>query len=101
MAEIPTITEISVVEDVVCKVESGTGKRRFTVFVRGTTTATSNTLDLSTYLLGSGISGIEGPVNEQIDEAVAATASTFATTIITFASHAGSGRYSGTWTCYA
>ena len=99
MAEI-TKTEISIVESTVCKVENGTGRRRFKVYVRGTTAGTGDTLNLATYLEG-GISGIEGPTMETIDEAAAATASTWSGTTITFAGHTGSGRYAGEWVVFA
>jgi hypothetical protein len=98
MAEI-TKTEITVVEDNFGKVENGTGRRRATVHIRGTTASTGDTLDLSTYLL-SGVSGIEGPRVETVDEAVAATASTWTGTTLTFAGHTGSGRYAGEWVVF-
>jgi len=94
MAEI-TKTEISVVEDTVGKVENGTGLRRFVVHVRGTTASVADTLNLATYV--SNISGIVGPRLETLNEAVAATASTWSSTTITFAGHTGSGRYVGEW----
>jgi hypothetical protein len=99
MAEI-TKTEITVVEDNVGKVENGTGRRRATVHIRGTTASVNDTLDLSTYLLG-GISGIEGPRMETNDEVVRTTASTWSGTTITFAGHTGSGRYAGEWVIYS
>lgn len=90
MATIGTITEVSVEEHQVVKVESGTGRRRATVNFRGTSGATSDTIDLADYIRG--ISGIECLYGETVDEAAAATASTWSGTTITFASHTGSGR---------
>lgn len=98
MAEI-TKTEITAVEDNVGKVENGTGRRRYTVHIRGTTASTVDTLNLATYLK-QGVSGIEGPRVEAIDGAVAATASTWSSTTITFAGHTGSGGYVGEWVVY-
>ena len=97
MAEI-TKTEISIVEDIVCKVENGTGRRRYSVFVRGTTASVVDTLNLNTYL-GENVT-IEGPRMEVVDEAAAATASTWSTATITFAGHTGSGRYAGEFVVY-
>lgn len=97
MAEI-TKTEITINEDIVGKVENGTGRRRLAVHVRGTTASAVDTLNLATYI--PNVSGIEGARFEAIDGAAAATASTFATTIITFAGHTGSGVYVGEWVVY-
>jgi len=87
MAEV-TKTEISV-EDFPLSVVNGTGRRRAKILVRATSGATSNTLDLSTYV--SNLAGIEG-VNEWLDGAAnGGTASTWSGTTITYAGHAGSG----------
>jgi hypothetical protein len=97
MAEI-TKTEITIKEDVVGKVENGTGRRRYVVFVRGTTASVVDTLNLNTYLANDVT--IEAPRSETVDEAVAATASTWSSGTITFAGHTGSGRYTGEWVVY-
>lgn len=98
MAALNTITEISVSEAIVCKVDSGTGRRRAEVFIRGVAAATSDTLDLATYIRG--VQGIEMPLAETNDEAVRTTSSTWSGTTITFAGMTGSGRYQGTWIVY-
>lgn len=100
MAEI-TKTEISIVEDIVGKVENGTGRRRYSVFVRGTTASVTDTLNLATYL--PYITAIEGPRFEAFNEAVVNTSGTqsaWSTATITFAGHTGSGRYVGEWVVY-
>lgn len=87
-------TQVRVVQDIVSQVVVGTTVKRFAeIEIVATTTATSNTYDISGALPAA--SAIVGPVLETIDEAVAATASTWSGTTITFASHAGSGRYRG------
>lgn len=91
MAEI-TKTEISTY-DMPGQLINGTGKRRVNVKVRGTSAANSNTLDLSTYI--SGFGAIESINSEMVDGKIAnaASANTYATTIITFAGHGGSGAW--------
>jgi len=69
----------------------GTTEKSFRiVIVEVTTTATSNTTDLTTYVSG-GCSGIAGVLFNSIDGAVTATAPTWSTTTVTWAQHAGSG----------
>lgn len=90
MATVGTITEVSHVQDIVTQQLSGTGRRRAEFFVRVTTGANSDTLDLSSY--DANLTGIESIGNETVDEAAAATAATYSGTTITFAGHTGSGR---------
>jgi hypothetical protein len=85
-----SITEVTKVEDVVGKVENGSGRRRATFLVRATTDATSNTLNLATY--DSAVQGIEGVDFHSVDEANRATYPTWSGTTLTFAGHTGSGR---------
>ena len=59
------------------------------VYVDATTTATSDTTDLNTYVSG-GINGILGVVSDSVDGAVAATSPTWSGTTVTWAGHAGS-----------
>ena len=75
------------------QVEGTTAKRYIQVEIQATTTATDNTYDISDDIPAA--SGIVGPVLETVDEAVAATASTWSSTTVTFAGHTGSGRYRG------
>jgi hypothetical protein len=63
------------------------------IVIEATTTATSNTIDVSTYV--PACTGIKRRNALCIDEAIVATADTFSGTTITFASHTGSGRYVG------
>ena len=60
------------------------------VYVDVTTTASSNTTDLNTYVKG-GINGIKGVLMNTIDGAVNATAPTWSSTTVTWAGHSGSG----------
>jgi len=60
------------------------------VYVDVTTTATSDTIDLDSYVDG-GINGILGVVMQTLDGAVAATAPTWSGTTVTTAGYAGSG----------
>jgi hypothetical protein len=90
MAEI-TPSEISVQEEYTDSV-LGTPVARKKVTIVATTTATSNTVDLSDYIDVSGIELI-GP--EMMNGAVAATSSTVSGTTITFAGHTGGGAYKG------
>ena len=71
-------------------IKYGTAERRLTrIYIEVTTTATSNTLDLATYV--SGISAIVG-VNEWLDGAAnGGTANTWSSTTLTMAGYAGSG----------
>lgn len=96
MAEI-TITEIST-EDLPMSVQNGTGRKRLKVFVRGTSAAVTDTLDLSTYV--KGLAGIEGLSSQSVAGATAATSATFSGTTITFAGHASTGVTSLEATCY-
>lgn len=87
-------TNVRKIEGIVTdQVVGTTVKRYIQVEIQATTTATSNTYDISDDIPQA--SGIVGPVLETVDEAVAATASTWSSTTVTFASHAGSGRYRG------
>lgn len=99
MTAIPTVgtlSEVSV-EDLPVDVKNGTGKRRVKVYLRVTSAATTNTLDLATYV--SNLADIEGIEYETYDGAVASTSSTWSTTTVTFAGHTGSGVYEGCFTC--
>ena len=60
------------------------------VYVDATTTATTNTLDLDTYVEG-GVNGILGVLMQTLDGAVNATAPTWSGTVVTTAGYAGSG----------
>jgi uncharacterized protein (UPF0333 family) len=79
--------------NVVDLISGTTNKNYMLVEIHATTTANSNTYDISGDI--SAVSGIVGPVVETIDEAVAATASTWSGSTVTFAGHTGSGRYRG------
>ena len=84
-----TPTEVSY-EDIPMCLAYGTAKRRAIVYVRVTTTATSNTLNLATYV--PNIADIEGISYETLDGAdVVTSANTWSTSTITYAGHAGSG----------
>jgi len=85
-----TITEISTY-DIAGNLKSGTGKRRVRSSIRATTGGTGDTIDLATYI--TGYAAIESINSQMIDGAVApATSSnTYATTVLTFAGHGGSG----------
>lgn len=71
-------------------IKYGSTERRLTkIYVEVTSTANTNTLDLSTYV--PGLSAIVG-VNEWLDGAAnGGTANTWSTTTLTMAGHAGSG----------
>ena len=71
-------------------VKYGTTERRLTrIYIKVTTTATSNTLDIATYV--PGVTAIVG-INEWIDGAAnGGSANTWSGTIITMAGYAGSG----------
>ena len=60
------------------------------VVVEVTTTATSNTMNLDTYVDG-GVDGIAGVLMNSVDGATSSTAMTWSTTTVTFANYAGSG----------
>jgi len=60
------------------------------VYVDATTTATSDTTDLNTYVSG-GINGILGVVMTTLDGAVNTTMPTWSGTVVTWAGYAGSG----------
>lgn len=62
------------------------------IVIEATTTASSNTFDVSTLIK---CTGIKRRLALTIDEGIVATADTWSGTTITFASHAGSGRYVG------
>ena len=72
--------------------KSGTAEKRLTkVYIEATSAGTGDTLDLGTYLSGlTAILCIEGSTLDGAD-ATNQTENTFATTILTFAGHAGSG----------
>jgi len=90
-----TPTEVSYVDEPQ-KLAYGTAKRRARVYVRVTTTATSDTLNLATYV--PNIADVEGIDYETLDGAdVVTSANTWSTSTITFAGHAGSGVWE---TCY-
>ena len=59
------------------------------IYVDVTTTATSNTTDLDTYVSG-GINGILGVVVDSLDGAVNTTSPTWSGTVVTWAGDAGS-----------
>ena len=89
-----TPTNVRKIEGIVTDQVSGTTiKKYIEVEIQATTTATSNTFDITTEIPVA--KGIVGPVLETVDEAVAATASTWSGTTVTFAGHTGSGRYRG------
>jgi len=89
MAEV-TITEISKQELKSSLMQGTAQKRRVLVFVRCTSAANTDTLDLSSYV--TGVADIEGVLSETLDNAVnGGTANTWSTTTLTFAGHAGSG----------
>lgn len=70
---------------------SGTTERALRkVYVEITTTATSNTTDLNSYIDG-GVSAIVGVTMNSVDGATSATSPTWSTTTVTWANHAGSG----------
>lgn len=103
MTAIPTVgtlTEISYADAPITTIKaagSAAGLRRIRVFVRVTTAAATNTLDLATYI--PNIADIEGIISETIDNVFAATPSTWSTTTIAFAGHTGSGVYEGSFWC--
>ena len=67
----------------------GTERRLTEIYLEATSTATTNTMDLSTYV--PNLSAIVS-VEEMLDGAQnGGTANTWSTTTITFAGHAGSG----------
>lgn len=72
--------------------KDGTPANYAEVYIEATTTATSNTIDLSTYIPCTAIKQITA---ETVDEAVAATSSTWSSTTVTLAGHTGSGRFTG------
>lgn len=80
------------VEDISARVDKGYGTdvKIREVFVSVTSTATSNTIDLNTYVSG-GISGILGCMLNDVDGAHSTTYPTYSSTTITLAQHAGSG----------
>jgi len=85
-----TITEISTYDKPGQKV-SGTGKRRVNAIIRATSAASADTLDLATYI--SVFGAVDSLNSQMIDGTVAVSGSsnTYATTIVTFAGHGGSG----------
>jgi len=78
---------------VVDQIEGTTAKNYMMVEIHATTTAASNTYDVSDDL--SDVTGIAFRLALSIDEGIVATADTWSGTTITFASHSGSGRYRG------
>lgn len=88
-----TPTQVREVSGLVSAQLVGTTTKRYSVIeIVATTTATNNTYDITNAIEAS---GIVGPLLETVDEAVAATASTWSSTTVTFAGHTGSGRYRG------
>lgn len=85
-------TNVRELVGLVANTKDGSPANLTAVEITATTTATSNTLDLNTVIP---CTGIVGPLSENVDEAVAATASTWSSTTVTFAGHTGSGRYRG------
>jgi len=85
-----TVTEISR-SDMPCSKVSGTGKRRVKVYVRATTTAAGEGLNLSAYTALKDLSDIEG-----IEYATAGNVVTAATNI-TWSSASASFAYVGTY----
>lgn len=83
-----TVTEISS-EDMPMNLESGTGKRRKKLYIRGTSTTTGDTLDLTSYV--SNLSDVEGVFYNTVDNASVTTYPTWSTTTVTMAQHTGSG----------
>ena len=86
-AVVPTIVQE---HNMPSTIKYGTAERRLTkIYVEVTTTATSDTLDIATYV--PGVSAIVG-INEWLDGAQnGGTANTWSTTTITMAGYAGSG----------
>jgi hypothetical protein len=74
-------------------IDSGTAEKRYVeVMVEATSAATSDTLNLATYV--PGLAGIVGLTYVTLDGAhvdKAATANTWSGTTVTFAGHSGSG----------
>lgn len=69
----------------------GTTEKQYRiVVVEVTTTATSNTTNLTTHVSG-GVDGISGVLMNSVDGATSATAPTWSSTTVTWANHAGSG----------
>lgn len=74
-------------------IKYGTSEKRLTkLYLEVTSTATSNTLDLATYVPGlTGVLAIEGNSLDGADASNDSTLNSWSTTTITFAGHAGSG----------
>lgn len=74
-------------------IKYGTSEKRLTkIYLEVTSTATSNTLDLATYVPGlTGILAVEGNSLDGADASNDGALNTWVTTVITFAGHAGSG----------
>lgn len=88
-----TATKVQVLRGLVTDLIVGSSADNLAVVeIVATTTATSNTLDLSTVVP---CTGVLYRLACSIDEADEATADTWSGTTVTFASHAGSGRYRG------
>lgn len=71
-----------------------TDKKYAVIELNGTTSSIVDTYNVTGVIKAS---AVVGPLMETINGAVAATASTYATTTITFAGHTGAGVYRGLW----
>lgn len=90
-----TPTKLKVLRGLVVDAFTGDNDKRYTLLeITATTTATSNTYDIANVVPAATVAY---PLSETVDEAVAATASTWSSSTITFAGHTGSGRYRGLW----
>jgi hypothetical protein len=83
-------------------VKYGTGEKRLTkLYVEATSSANTDSIDLSTYVAGlSGIIGIEANSLDAADASNDTTLNTWSGTTITFAGHAGSGVWKLTVSAY-
>jgi len=88
-----TPTKVQVLRGLVTDLISGTAADNYAlVEIQATTTATTNTFDVSTQVP---CTLVVGPFSEVINGAVAATDSTLSGSTITFAGHTGAGAYKG------
>lgn len=91
-----TKSNIRALRDLVSdQIYGSTNKNYLLVEIDADSTTSADTYDISGDI--DSVSGIVGPVCETWDEAVAATASTWSSTTVTFAGQTGSGRYRGVW----
>jgi len=85
-----TPTYVETIDSRVDKCYGSAARRLRDVYIECTSTATSNTIDLDTYVDGD-ISGIAGVKMSTVDGAVDTTYPTWSSTTLTLAQHAGSG----------